>query len=325
MTVLVAGGAGYIGSVTAAELLDAGYEVVVYDNLDRGHRAAVPPGAEFIEAELGDSDTLTRVLRDYEVETIMHFAAHSLVPESMAYPELYYENNVVVGKRILDAMMRAGVNFIIFSSTCATFGEPNEVPIHEQIAQNPTSPYGETKLAFEKMLQWYHRVHGLNYSILRYFNAAGAAHGLGEDHDPETHLIPIVLQVALDQRKHISIFGEDYPTPDGTCVRDYIHIVDLARAHILAMQKKSEEATHFNLGNGTGYSVKEVIEVARGITGHPIPAVTAPRRPGDPPALIGAADKIKRELGWEPRFPDLESIIASAWAWHQAHPRGYKK
>jgi len=321
--VLVAGGAGYIGSVTAAQMLRDGHQVVVYDNLDRGHRQAVAPGAEFVEADLADSETLTRVLRERRIDAVMHFAAHSLVPESMAHPELYYENNVVTGKRILDAMREAGTPFLVFSSTCATFGEPEIVPIHEQVPQQPTSPYGETKLAFEKMLRWYHRVHGLNYCALRYFNAAGAAYGLGEDHHPETHLIPIVLQVALGQRSHIELFGEDYPTPDGTCIRDYIHILDLARAHILALEKKRDTASDFNLGIGKGYSVKEVVEVARRVTGRPIPTRIAPRRPGDPPCLIAANEKIVRELGWQPRYPELEQIIASAWEWHQAHPRGY--
>jgi UDP-glucose 4-epimerase len=325
MNVLVAGGAGYIGSITSAQLLAEGHRVVVYDNLDRGHREAVPQGAHFVQGELADTPKLVAAFREHEIDTVMHFAAHSLVPESMTKPELYYENNVVVGKRILDAMQLAGVGFIIFSSTCATFGEPDEIPIHEQVRQLPTNTYGETKFAFERMLGWYHRIHGLNHCILRYFNAAGAAHGLGEDHQPETHLIPIVLQVALGQREHIAIYGEDYPTPDGTCVRDYIHVLDLAQAHILAMEKRHDQATNFNLGNGKGYSVQEVIDVARRVTGHPIPAEVAPRRPGDPPVLVGASEKVKRELGWQPKFPDLESIVASAWEWHQANPQGYAR
>jgi len=324
MSVLVAGGAGYIGSVTAAELLQRGYEVVVYDNLDRGHRAAVPRGAVFIEAELSDTRRLIQVLRDYRVEAVMHFAAHSLVGESMTKPELYYENNVVTGKRILDAMHMAEVGYLIFSSTCATFGEPECLPITEDLPQAPTSVYGETKLVFERMLHWYHRVHGLNYGILRYFNAAGAAHGLGEDHNPETHLIPLVLLAAMGKLDKITVFGDDYPTPDGTCIRDYIHILDLARAHVLLMEKKRQAASHYNLGNGNGYSVKEVIATAQKITGRPIKTVVGPRRPGDPPILIGSTDKIKRELGWQPEFPDLESIIRTAWEWHTAHPNGYQ-
>jgi UDP-glucose 4-epimerase len=325
MSVLVAGGAGYIGSVTAAELLREGYEVVVYDNLSRGHRTAVPAGATFVEGELGDIDRLTMTLKRCRVEAVMHFAAHSLVPESMRFPELYYENNIVVGKRILDAMRRAEVDYLIFSSTCATFGEPETTPIAEDAPQRPASPYGETKLAFERMLHWHHVVHGLNYSILRYFNAAGAAHGLGEDHRPETHLIPLVLETALERRPNVTIFGEDYPTPDGSCIRDYIHIVDLAQAHILALQKKRNEATHYNLGNGAGYSVKDVIETARRVTGRDITALIGPRRPGDPPVLIGSSEKAKKELGWQPEYPEIEQIIASAWEWRKAHPDGYKK
>jgi len=323
MSILIAGGAGYIGSVTAAQLLASGYEVVVYDDLSRGHRLAVPPKAVFVQAELGATGTLVRTFKKYRVDAVMHFAAHSQVPESMTFPEIYYENNVVVGKRILDAMRQADVNFIIFSSTCATFGDPETIPIHEQVPQHPAHPYGETKLAFERMLHWYHQIHGLNYSILRYFNAAGAAYGLGEDHRPESHLIPLVLQVALGQRDKIAVFGNDYPTPDGTCIRDYIHIADLAQAHILAMEKKRNEASHFNLGNGSGYRVREVIDGARRVTGHPIPEYLAARRPGDPPRLIGDNKKIKRELGWEPRFPSLEEMIATAWEWHRRNPDGY--
>ncbi len=323
MNVLVAGGAGYIGSVTAAELLTQGHRVVVYDNLDRGHRAAVPKGAAFVHADLGDAATLRQTFAENKIDAVMHFAAHSQVGESMQKPELYYENNVVVGKVILDAMRAEGVNYIIFSSTCATFGEPQQLPITEDLPQLPTNPYGETKLAFERMLYWYHTVHGLNYTILRYFNACGAAYDLGEDHDPESHIIPIVLQAALGQRDKVTIFGDDYPTQDGTCVRDYIHILDLARAHILAMDKKMDTASHYNLGNGNGYSVKEVIEVARKVTGKSIQAVIGERRPGDPPLLIGSAEKIIRELDWQPVYPDLESIVKSAWEWHQAHPHGY--
>ena len=324
MKVLVAGGAGYIGSVTAAELLRQGHEVVVYDNLERGHRRAVPQEATFVEADLGDYRTLVVTLREHGIDTIMYFAAHSLVGESMEKPELYYENNVVVGKRVLDAMHAVGVNYIVFSSTCATFGEPATLPITEDLPQAPTNPYGETKLAFERMLRWYHQIHRVNYTILRYFNAAGAAHGLGEDHHPETHLIPILLDVALGQRETAVIFGDDYPTPDGTCIRDYIHIFDLAQAHILAMEKKRDTAAHYNLGNGNGYSVKEVIEAARLVTGHAIPAQIGPRRPGDPPALVGSSEKIARELDWRPRYPDLESIIRSAWEWRQCFPKGYQ-
>ena len=324
MSVLVAGGAGYIGSITAEELMKAGHEVVVFDNLSRGHRAAVPAGAVFVEGDLADADKLGRAFSEYGVTAVMHFAAHSLVPESMERPSIYFHNNVEVGRIILDTMVEKEVPFIVFSSTCATFGEPRTVPIHEELPQVPTSPYGESKLMFEKMLGWYHRIHGVNHCILRYFNAAGASEKLGEDHNPETHLIPIVLQVALGQRESVAVFGNDYPTRDGTCIRDYIHIHDLAAAHILAIERKSDRATHYNLGNGEGYTVLEVIEACRRITGHAIPAETAPRRPGDPPTLVGASQKARRELGWAPALPALDEIVKSAWAWHRDHPHGYQ-
>lgn len=323
MRILVAGGAGYIGSITAWLLLEHGHEVVVYDNLCRGHRGAVPQGAVFVEAELGDSDTLRKTFRQHRIDSVMHFAAHSLVGESMERPEIYYENNVVVGKRILDAMRAEEVPFIVFSSTCAIFGEPDVFPMHEDLPKQPTNVYGETKLIFENMLQWYHEIHGQNATCLRYFNASGAYGGLGEDHDPETHLIPLVLQVALGKRENIVIFGDDYLTPDGTCIRDYIHIYDLAQAHILALEKCREGAHAFNLGNGDGYSVKQVIDTAREVTGHPISTVVGDRRPGDPPKLVGSSEKIKKELGWEPKYPALADIIESAWKWHSANPDGY--
>ena len=253
----------------------------------------------------------------------MHFAAHSQVGESMENPSIYFHNNVEVGRIILDSMLAEGVGYIVFSSTCATFGEPASMPIHEELPQVPTSVYGETKLMFEKMLAWYDRIHGLKSCALRYFNAAGASEKLGEDHAPETHLIPLVLQVALGKRESIAIFGEDYDTPDGTCIRDYIHIRDLAEAHLLALSKKRGESTHYNLGNGAGYSVREVIETCRQVTGHPIPARVADRRPGDPPRLVGSSDKARRELGWEPKFATLEQIVESAWRWHKDHPDGY--
>lgn len=323
MSVLVAGGAGYIGSITAEELLAAGHEVVVYDNLSRGTRRAVPDGAIFVEGDLGDAVNLQKTFKKYKVRSVMHFAAHSLVPESMEKPSIYFHNNVEVGRIILDSMVAEQVPFIVFSSTCATFGEPDTIPIHEELPQTPTNPYGESKLMFEKMLFWYHRIHGLNHCILRYFNAAGASVKLGEDHRPETHLIPIVLQVALGQRDSVFIFGDDYPTRDGSCVRDYIHIRDLAQAHILALEKKADQATHYNLGNGEGYTVSEVIETCRKVTGHPIPAKVAPRRLGDPPTLIGSSAKAISELGWKPESPSLEEIVESAWRWHKDHPNGY--
>jgi UDP-glucose 4-epimerase len=325
MRILVAGGAGYIGSVTSWLLLEHGHDVVVYDNLDRGHKAAVPKGATFIHADLGDEKTLQKAFKTHKIEAVMHFAAHSQVGESMEKPEIYFENNVTVGQRMLDSMVAAGVPFIVFSSTCAIFGEPEVFPMHENLPKIPTNVYGETKLIFEKMLHWYHKIHGLNYTALRYFNACGAHAGMGEDHTPETHLIPVVLDVALGKREKIFVFGDDYPTPDGTCIRDYIHIYDLAMAHLLALEKCSTGANAFNLGNGGGYSVKEVIDTARQVSGRPIPEEIAPRRPGDPPKLVGSAEKALAELGWAPHYPQIEAIIESAWKWHKANPNGYKR
>lgn len=323
MRILVAGGAGYIGSVTSLLLLEHGHEVVVYDNLSRGHKAAVPAGAIFIHADLGDEQELRRVFHEEKIEAVMHFAAHSQVGESMQHPQMYFENNVVTGKRILDAMLTESVPFIVFSSTCAIFGEPDIFPMHEDLPAAPTNVYGETKLIFERMLHWYHQVHGLNYTSLRYFNACGAYGGLGEDHHPETHLIPLVLEVAQGKRSHIEIFGDDYPTADGTCIRDYIHIYDLAEAHVIALDRCRQSAHAFNLGNGGGYSVKEVIDTARKITAHSIPAKVGQRRAGDPPKLVGSSDKIRNALDWVPKYPDLESIIQSAWDWHREFPDGY--
>ncbi|MCL4235121.1 MAG: UDP-glucose 4-epimerase GalE [Deltaproteobacteria bacterium] len=324
MSVLVAGGAGYIGSVTAKVLLESGRDVVVYDNLSRGHRQAVPAGAKFVQGELADTDRLRRALREHRVTCVMHFAAHSLVPESMEKPELYFDNNVATGLRVLEAMRAEGTPHIVFSSTCATYGSPRTLPIREDDPQTPESVYGESKLMFERMLAWYHRIHGLRVTILRYFNACGAYAGLGEDHQPETHLIPLVLQVPLGQRERVSIFGADYPTRDGTAIRDYIHIRDLARAHIAALSAPVGTGfDHYNLGNGSGYSVREVIDAARRVTGREIPAVEAPRRPGDPPELVSTTEKIARELGFACEIPSIEDIIASAWEWHRDHPRGY--
>jgi len=323
MSILVAGGAGYIGSVTAEVLVREGRDVVVYDNLSRGHREAVPEGAAFVEADLADRERLKAAMREHRVDSVMHFAAHSQVGESMENPSIYFENNVATAQGILDCMLECDVPFIVFSSTCAIFGEPETVPLTEDLPKDPASPYGESKLMFERILKWYHRIHGLNYCALRYFNACGASEKLGEDHDPETHLIPVVLQVALGQRDSVTIFGTDYDTPDGTCIRDYIHIIDLARAHVLAIEKNADRASEYNLGNGAGYSVREVIETARKVTGHPIPAGEGDRRPGDPPRLVGASEKIRRELGWSPEFPELEAIVESAWRWHRDHPKGY--
>lgn len=321
MKILVTGGAGYIGSVTTEMLLDAGHEVTVFDSFERGHRSAIDARAALEEGDLRDRDRIAEVMVSVQPDAVMHFAAYALVGESMEEPEIYYQNNLVGGLNLVDAMMTAGCKKIVFSSTCATYGQPDVVPITEDESQKPENPYGESKLALEKALRWYQEIHGMKAVFLRYFNACGATAKFGEDHDPETHLIPIILQVALGKREEVSIFGDDYETPDGTCLRDYIHIVDLAQAHILALT--GDHSGAFNLGNGTGYSVKQVIEAARRVTGHPIPAKVADRRPGDPARLIAAADKAHDVLGWKPELDDLETIIKSAWDWHQEHPEGY--
>jgi UDP-glucose 4-epimerase len=321
MKVFVTGGAGYIGSVAAEQLLDAGHQVVVFDNLSRGHRAAVDERAAFVAGDLRKPREILRAMREARPDAVMHFAAFALVGESMEKPELYFENNVLGGLHLAEAMRRTGVRKIIFSSTCATYGVPARVPMPEDLPQRPSNPYGESKLIFEQMLGWYERLHGIRAVFLRYFNAAGATARFGEDHEPESHLIPNVLRVPLGRRERVQVFGDDYETPDGTCVRDYIHIVDLAQAHILALERDVSGA--FNLGNGSGYSVKEVVEAARAVTGHPIPVETRPRRPGDPPRLVAAADKARKVLGWKPRYPQIETILRHAWDWHRAHPDGY--
>ncbi len=322
MKVMVTGGAGYIGSVTAELLLDQGHEVVVFDNLERGHRKAVDERARLIAGDLLNGEQIGKAMADVKPDAVMHFAALALVEESMHDPLLYYRNNVRGGINLLDAMERYGVGKIIFSSTCATYGLPQEIPIPETHPQVPINPYGDSKLLFEHVLDWFQRQKGVQSVYLRYFNACGATAKFGEDHDPETHLIPLVLRVALGQQEQIKIFGDDYETPDGTCIRDYIHIRDLADAHILALQK--DHSGPFNLGNGDGYSVKQVIDVVREVTGHDIPAVRAQRRAGDPQRLIGSADRARKLLGWKPRFADLHAIIGDAWQWHQEHPRGYQ-
>jgi UDP-glucose 4-epimerase len=324
MNVFVTGGAGYIGSHVVRLLLEAGHRVRVYDNLAEGHAAAVPEET-LVRGDLMDAQRLVEAL-DEGFDCVMHFAAHCYVGESMINPEKYYATNVVAGLRLLTAMRRAGVRRIVFSSSAATYGEPEQIPITEEHPQKPINVYGQTKLDFEHALGFYAGAYGLGYASLRYFNAAGAAPdgAIGEDHDPETHLVPIVLQVALGQRKSVQIFGTDYPTRDGTCVRDYIHVCDLAQAHILAMERiEPGKGGGYNLGNGNGYTVREVIEVARKVTGRKIPAEVGPRRPGDPPELVASSEKIMRELGWKPQYPDLETIIETAWRWHEAHPDGY--
>jgi UDP-glucose 4-epimerase len=324
MRVLVTGGAGYIGSVVSEQLVSDGHEVVIYDNLSKGHRGAVVEGARFVQGDLLEADQLRQTLNDNRIEAVIHMAASSLVGESVQEPSKYYHNNVVAGLVLLDAMRECGIKRIVFSSTAATYGEPEEQPIRETTSTNPTNTYGETKLAFEKAMHWYERAHGLRYASLRYFNAAGATERCGEDHDPETHLIPITLQAAAGKRAHVEIYGDDYPTADGTCIRDYIHVVDLARAHILALDGLSERSAIYNLGcGGDGYSVRDVIETARRVTGKEIPVRMGPRRPGDPAVLIASSDKIKSELGWQPQFQDLGLIVESAWKWMLAHPDGY--
>lgn len=325
MRIIVTGGAGYIGSVTAAELIGAGHEVVVLDNLYQGHRDAVPPEARFVECDLADREALRQVFAESgPVDGVMHFASYTLVGESMALPLKYLRDNVVNAANLLEAAAEAGTKRFILSSTANLFDEPERIPIDEDEAIVPGSPYGESKQTIERMLHWFDRIHGLRYAALRYFNAAGCTPDRGEDHDPETHLIPLVLQVALGQREAITVFGDDYPTRDGTCVRDYIHVVDLAQAHILGLQGIDVLGSRsYNLGNGQGYSVLEVIDAARRVTGEPIPHEIGPRRPGDPATLIASSEAIRRDLGWQPRFPDLDDIVASAWEWHRRHPDGY--
>ena len=324
MRVLVTGGAGYIGSVVSEQLVNDGHEVVIYDNLAKGHREAVVEGARFVQGDLLEADQLRQTLSDNRIEAVIHMAASSLVGESVEQPSKYYHNNVVAGLVLLDQMRECGITRIVFSSTAATYGEPEAQPIFESAQTNPTNTYGETKLAFERAMHWYERAHGLRYASLRYFNAAGASEKCGEDHDPETHIIPITLQAATGKRAHVEIFGDDYPTPDGTCIRDYIHVIDLARAHILALDVLSERSAIYNLGcGGDGYSVRDVIDTARRVTGKEIPVRMGPRRAGDPAVLIAGSDKIKSELGWQPQFQDLRMIIESAWRWMLSHPNGY--
>jgi UDP-glucose 4-epimerase len=321
MRILVVGGAGYIGSICAELLLDQGHNIAVFDNLGEGHRRALDPRARFIEGDLQDRQAIDSALAVARPEAVMHFAASALVSESMRDPSKYFRNNISSSLNLLDAIVAAHVKRIVFSSTCAIFGLPERLPIDETAPTRPINPYGESKLVFEKILRWYDEIHGLKFVSLRYFNAAGATANFGEDHRLETHLIPNVLKVALGQKPHVEIFGTDYETPDGTCIRDYIHIVDLARAHILALGTARSEL--YNLGSGGGASVREVIAACRKITGEKIDTVEKPRRPGDPSRLIASSEKIKRELGWQPQFQSLDAIIESAWKWHQKFPHGY--
>ena len=322
MNVFVTGGAGYIGSACVEELLNAGHTVTVFDSLIEGHRKAIDPRATFVQGCLSDAALVMQTVKAAKAEAVIHFAAHALVGESMTHPAKYFRNNVANGLNLLEAARENGVRKFVFSSTCATFGIPERMPIDETLPQKPVNPYGESKLMFERMLQWYQQIHGLEFVAFRYFNAAGATPRFGEDHRIETHLIPNVLKVALGQKEQCDIFGTDYPTPDGTCIRDYIHIIDLAQAHMLALLPG--KSGFFNLGNGEGYSVREVIDTCQRVSGRPIKAVEKPRRAGDPPRLIAAAAKAKNELGWNPQYPKLEQIVASAWAWHSRNPDGYR-
>lgn len=325
MRVLVTGGCGYIGSVVSAELLATGHEVVIYDALITGHRAAAPEQAIFVRGNLADSDALESLFTRYDFDAVMHFAAFIQAGESMEKPALYFQNNVCNSLRLIEKVAEHGVKRFVFSSTAAVYGEPKGELISEDDPLAPANAYGETKLVIERVLHWFGEIYGLRYAGLRYFNGAGAAGGRGEAHKPETHLIPLVLQVPLGQRENIRIFGTDYPTPDGTCIRDYIHIVDLSSAHLLALEALGERPRLiYNLGNGKGYSVREVINVAREVTGHPIPEVEVPRRPGDAPVLVASSERIIEELGWQPKHPRMEDIVRSAWEWHRTHPNGYK-
>ena len=326
MRVLVTGGAGYIGSIVSAELLRAGHQVIVYDDLSHGHRRALPEGAEVIIGEVGEREALRRVFQQHRPEAVMHFAALIEAGESMRSPERYFRNNTASSLTLLECMLQHDCKRLVFSSTAALYGNPERTPIQEDAALVPTNAYGESKLLVERMLAWFQRIHGLRYASLRYFNAAGGAGELGEDHQPESHLIPLVLQVAQGKRPSIAIYGTDYATPDGTCIRDYVHVLDLASAHVLALNAlAARDQLIYNLGNGRGFSVRQVVEVARKVTGHAIAAEDAPRRPGDPAVLVASSEKICCELGWQPRYPELEQIVASAWEWRRKHPNGYDK
>ena len=323
MNILVTGGAGYIGSVATEELVKAGHQVVVYDSLLYGHRGAVHPRAIFEQGDLADKARLAEVFDGHTIDAVMHFAAHSVVPFSMRDPLPFVRDNVGNAINLLEVMASHDVKRFILSSTANVYGEPERVPIQEDDRLAPSSPYGESKLMIERMLHWCEVRYGLRYATLRYFNAAGASEQYGEDHEPETHLIPLVLKVALGLKDHLDIYGDDYSTRDGTCVRDYIHVVDLAQAHVLALDALDESSRVYNLGNGQGFTVQEVIATVREVTGHPIPARITPRRPGDPATLVASSSKIRRELGWEPRSPDVADIIDSAWRWTRTHPNGY--
>ena len=327
MAILVAGGAGYIGSHMVKDLVEHGQEVVVADNLSTGHRDAINPNAKFYEGDIRDRKFLDKIFDNEDIEALVHFAAFSIVPESMSKPLKYFDNNTGGMITLLEAMRDHNIKYIVFSSTAATYGVPEHMPIKETDPQNPINPYGLSKLMMEKMMHWADKAYGIKFVALRYFNVAGAAPDgtIGEDHGPETHLVPIILQVAQGKRKELSIFGDDYNTPDGTNVRDYVHVMDLADAHILAIKylEAGNESNAFNLGSSTGFSNKQMLEAAREVTGEPIPAKIAPRRPGDPDSLVAASDKARNVLGWDPKYDDVHDIIATAWKWHSTHPKGY--
>ena len=327
MAILVCGGAGYIGSHAVHALVEKGEQVVIVDNLQTGHRGALNPAATFYEGDIRDASVLDKIFTENKIEAVIHFAANSLVGESVEKPLLYFNNNVYGMQVLLEAMVRHGIDKIVFSSTAAVYGEPKRVPIHEDDETHPTNPYGETKLTMEKMMKWVSRANGVRYVSLRYFNAAGALPdgSIGEDHATETHLIPLILQVPLGKRGHITVFGEDYPTPDGTCLRDYIHVVDLADAHVRALDylRQGGESNIFNLGNGQGFSVKEMIAAAQKATGRSIKVEIGARRAGDPAQLIASSEKARTVLGWNPQFTDVEQVISTAWTWHEKHPNGY--
>lgn len=325
MKVLVTGGAGYIGSITVEQLILAGDQVVVFDNLYQGHRSAVHPEATFVQGDLKDRSAIDAALSVHRPEAIMHFASHTLVGESMQKPFLYLADNLTNGLNLLQSALEHGVKRFLLSSTANLFDQPERMPIDETERIVPGSPYGESKYILERLLAWLDRTQELRYASLRYFNACGASAERGEHHEPETHIIPLILQVALGQRQEFTIFGDDYPTPDGTCVRDYVHVIDLAQAHILALHALEKGSRTYNLGNGHGFSVRDVVEKARAVTGHPIPTRIVARRPGDPAVLVASSAKIRRELGWEPRYPDLQTILETAWQWHLSHPHGYAK
>ena len=328
MSILVCGGAGYIGSHTVHQLVEKGEDVVIVDNLQTGHMGAVNPKAKFYKGDIREAKVLDRIFTENKIDAVVHFAANSLVGESMTNPLKYFNNNVYGMQVLLEAMVRHGIDKIVFSSTAATYGEPERIPIMEDDRTEPTNPYGQSKLIMEKMMKWVSLANGIRYVSLRYFNAAGAIEdgSIGEDHSPETHLIPLILQVPLGKRDHITVFGEDYPTPDGTCLRDYIHVLDLADAHVLAIDylRRGGESNIFNLGNGQGFSVKEMIEAAREATGLDIKVEIGERRAGDPAQLIASSAKARQVLGWQPKFTDVKAVIGTAWKWHQQHPDGYQ-